>query len=133
MEEEIYMHQSKGCVQVGKEHLVCKLPKALYGPKQSSRVWYQRIDNNLIEEGFQHCSADLGVYIKRIGKSVLILALYVNNILVMSRDLSLVDAFKLKLGAEFEMTDHGEIHYCLGIQVQGDRKNRLIHLTKHVY
>jgi hypothetical protein len=33
LEEDIYMDQPQGFVQDGKEHLVCKLEKSLYGLK----------------------------------------------------------------------------------------------------
>ena len=35
LEEEIYMQQHKGFEEKGKENLVCKLRKSLYGLKQS--------------------------------------------------------------------------------------------------
>jgi len=37
LEEEIYMTQPLGFKDVGKEKLVCKLEKSLYGLKQSPR------------------------------------------------------------------------------------------------
>ena len=40
LEEEIYMKQPKGFISKGKEELVCKLKKYLYGLKQSPRIWY---------------------------------------------------------------------------------------------
>ena len=37
LEEQIYMEQPEGFTQPGKEHLVCKLKRSLYGLKQSPR------------------------------------------------------------------------------------------------
>jgi hypothetical protein len=37
--EEVYMKQPKGYVKEGKEYLVCKLSKSIYGLKQSPRCW----------------------------------------------------------------------------------------------
>ena len=45
LEEEIHMQQPEGFVKIGKEHLVCRLKKSLYGPKQAPRQWYQKFDS----------------------------------------------------------------------------------------
>ena len=43
LKEEIYMKQPPGYVQLGKEGLVCKLRKSIYGLKQSSRCWNEKL------------------------------------------------------------------------------------------
>jgi hypothetical protein len=45
LEEDIYMNQLEGFVIPGKESLVCRLKKSLYGLKQSPRQWYKRFDS----------------------------------------------------------------------------------------
>lgn len=42
-----------GYVKVGEEHKVCKLKKALYGQKQTSRAWYSCINDYLSKQGFK--------------------------------------------------------------------------------
>ena len=42
LDEEIYMEQPPGHAEKGKENLVCKLKRSLYGLKQSPRCWNQR-------------------------------------------------------------------------------------------
>ena len=37
LDEDVYMEQLAGFVEIGKENLVCKLNKSIYGLKQASR------------------------------------------------------------------------------------------------
>ena len=52
LEEEIYMKQPPGYVQSGKENLVCKLRKSIYGLKQSPCCWNQKLCDHLKSLGF---------------------------------------------------------------------------------
>ncbi|KAJ9709896.1 hypothetical protein PVL29_001400 [Vitis rotundifolia] len=45
LDEDMYMEQPIGFVEVGKEDLVCKLNKSIYGLKQASRQWYLKFDS----------------------------------------------------------------------------------------
>jgi Reverse transcriptase (RNA-dependent DNA polymerase) len=53
LNEVIYMNQPEGYEEPGQEHLVCKLKKGLYGLKQASRSWNEKIDSVFKEEGFK--------------------------------------------------------------------------------
>ena len=47
LEEDIYMQQPEGFVERGKENLVCKLKRSLYGLKQAARCWNTALDSQL--------------------------------------------------------------------------------------
>ena len=63
LEEEIYMVQPEGFD--GKEGLVCKLQKGLYGLKQSARNWNARLRKHLKSLGFQQSSCDPCIFINK--------------------------------------------------------------------
>ena len=50
--EEVYTKQPEGYVIPGKEHLVCKLKKSIYGLKQSPCCWNTALHNHLKKMGF---------------------------------------------------------------------------------
>ena len=52
LDEDVYMEQPIGFVEVGKEDLVCKLNKSIYGLKQASRWWYLKFDRIITQNGY---------------------------------------------------------------------------------
>ena len=59
---------------------VCKLKKALYGPKQDPRDWYGRIYSFLTSLGFTKSKVDPDLYLKVMDDEPVILLLYVDDL-----------------------------------------------------
>ena len=91
LDEEIYMQQPVGFITPGQENKVCKLRKSIYGLKQSSRQWYIKFHNDIISFGFQMIEEDHCVYLKRSKKSFVILSLYVDDVLIIGNNMSLMN------------------------------------------
>ena len=128
LEEEIYMSQPEGYVKEGEEELVCKLNKSIYGLKQSSRCWFNTIDEFLENSGYTKSSSDPCIYIKREGENIMLIALYVDDLIPATNSKSMLHREKAALQQRFEMKDLGEVHYCLGIQVERDKDNKRMKL-----
>ena len=60
--EEVYMKQPEGFVEQGKEHLICRLNRSIYGLKQSPCCWNQALDSRLKELGFKQTAGDSCLY-----------------------------------------------------------------------
>ena len=56
--ENVYMSQPNSFEEVGKEHIVCKLHKSIYGLKQASRQWYLKFDEVVTFNGFKENIVD---------------------------------------------------------------------------
>ena len=80
----------------------------------------------MIEE--DHC-----VYLKRSKKSVLILSLYVDDILIVGSDMDSIVTIKKWLSSTSEMKDMGEAHFVLGIEIVRDRSKKLLGLSQENY
>jgi hypothetical protein len=61
LEEDVYMTIPAG-VQSHKPGQVCKLLKSLYGLKQASRRWYEKLTSLLIHEGYQQSTSDYSLF-----------------------------------------------------------------------
>eukprot|EP00253_Pinus_taeda_P019970 PITA_19970 len=75
------------------------------------------MDSFLLETGFSRCHSDNTVYTKKVGKSLIILILYVDDLILTGSDPNLINHVKSTLKKKFEMTDLGHLHYFLGLQV----------------
>ena len=115
IEEDIYMTIPEGFSLPSKSNLVCKLCKSLYGLKQSSRAWYQRLDQYLIFHNFHRLEFDASIYIQRkVDNTFLILTVYVDDCIFVSNQLTFILNIKTLLQQEFDMSDEGELHFTLG-------------------
>eukprot|EP00253_Pinus_taeda_P003028 PITA_03028 len=130
LHEEIYMEQPIGFIQTDSS-LLCWLKKSLYGLKQSPRAWYAKMDSFLLESGFSSYHSDNNVYTKKVGKSLIILVFYVDDLILTGSDPNLINHVKCSLKKKFEMTDLGHLHYFLGFQVLQSKEGISLSQSKY--
>ena len=117
LQEEVYMDQPPGFEDECCLGYVCKLRKALYGLKQAPRSWYQQIDKFFQNLNFKRCPSDANLYTHEYDGKYVIIVLCVDDLFIIGDHEYLIQKTKNALGTEFEMTDLGLLHYCLGIEV----------------
>jgi hypothetical protein len=59
--------------------------------------------------------------------------LYVDDLIILSSDVTKLKWLKSQLEKEFELSDLGELNYCLGVQFQRDRKTHTITMSQTTY
>jgi hypothetical protein len=123
LDEEIYMELPKGYYD--DDTLVYKLVKSIYGLKQAPRVWYKVIDAFFKRQGFAKSTCDPAVYIRRdppglggAGLAPLIVAIYVNDLVIIGPKIAQIEQLKKALKQTFDMTDLGEVKNLLGMQIE---------------
>src|SRR5277367_4212948 len=129
LNEEIYMTVPEG-IDHDAITSICKLKKTLYGLKQSPRMWNQKIDQYLINQGFIRLQVNHSIYIRQMDRSLAIIALYVDDLRILTDMIETMKNLKFALSNKFEMTDCGELYHFLGIQITRDRANRNISLSQ---
>lgn len=115
IKEEIYLKPPEGLkVESGK---VLKLQKSIYGLKQSGRNWNEKMNETLLEIGFKRCSAEPCLYYLREGKSIVILALYVDDCYCFHNDSVLSKRIKDALQKKFTIKDLGAATNLVGMKL----------------
>ena len=130
--KEVYTTQPEGFISRNGSK-VCKLHISIYGLKQASRSWNIRFDETIKEFGFSQNLDEPCVYKKTSGNAVVCLVLYVDDILLIGNDVSVLQSVKIWLSNNFSMKDLVEATYILGIKIYRDRSNRLLGLSQSTY
>ena len=132
--EEVYMTQPEGFIEQGKEHLVCRLKRSIYGLKQSPRCWNHALDSQLKGMGFEQTSSDPCLYVRLDSEGEMFLvAVYVDDIILGGRSEAKLNAVKEELSRRFEMKDLGPLHHFLGVKVIQDRLTGVIWIGQPSY
>lgn len=116
LNEEIYMNQPEGFHNGTSK--VCKLNRSLYGLKQASRMWNERFHRFMEKIKFKRCQSDHCLYIRASTDVTCYVLLYVDDLIIMCRDINTIQTIKRLLSSEFEMTDIGVANTFLGIHVE---------------
>eukprot|EP00253_Pinus_taeda_P026977 PITA_26977 len=122
LNEELYMEQPEGFIQGRNRRLVCKLRKSFYGLRQSPRQWCNKFDSFTVRKNFIRSEYDHCVYFKSFNGIFIILALYVDDMLIASKSMEEISKLKAQLSRMFDMKDFGAAKHILGMEIHRDKK-----------
>src|SRR5271156_5162244 len=111
LEPSIYMEPPPGSIDYGRPNIVWKLKKSLYGLKQASRAWYQKAKQEFLTLAFTRSDADHSVFVYDDDERICIIALYVDDLMLVSNDTTILRGAKKNLMEVFKMKDLGPIHW----------------------
>ena len=114
--EEIYIDQPFGYETKTKDKLVCRLNKAIYGLKQSARCWNDKLNEVMSKIGLKHFASEECIFANKTKE--LIVGTYVDDLLILSTSLDMIDNFKKRLSEQLVITDKGEAEEFLGINIR---------------
>ncbi|XP_019188316.1 PREDICTED: uncharacterized protein LOC109182623 [Ipomoea nil] len=116
LDEEVYMQPPLG-FSGGRKEQVCKLIKSLYGLKQASRQWNTKLTIALKHMGFKQAVPDSSLFIRGKNRSLVALLVYVDDIVLASESLEIIQNVKQQLSTSFLLKDLGPLRYFLGLEV----------------
>jgi hypothetical protein len=114
-----------------KEKQVILLSKALYGLKQSPRLWQTNLSNLLRKEGFKPLVSNSAIFYNP--KSKVYIVTYVDDCLLIGPNKDAIQAYKKRFNKVYTIEDRGPASFFLGVQIQRDRKKRLLYIHQRQY
>lgn len=118
LEEDVYMRQPPGFKDDSRKDHICKLQKAIYGLRQSTRAWFRRLRDFLVSVGFKESISDQSLFIYSKDEVVAYFLVYVDNMVLTSSSDQFVEEIIKKLGNEFALKDLGVLGFFLGIHLK---------------
>ncbi|GKB87421.1 retrovirus-related pol polyprotein from transposon TNT 1-94 [Tanacetum coccineum] len=131
LREEVYVSQPDGFVDQDNLNHVYKLKKALYGLKQAPRAWYDLLSKFLLSQEFSKGTVDPTLFIRRQGKDILLVQIYVDDIIFASTTPELCDQFSKIMCSQFKMSMMGKISFFLGLQISQSLRGIFINKSKY--
>ncbi|RVW88735.1 Retrovirus-related Pol polyprotein from transposon TNT 1-94 [Vitis vinifera] len=108
-----------------------KLQRSLYGLKQSGRMWYNRLSEYLLKEGYVNNPICPCIFIKKSETGFAIIAVYVDDLNLVGTPEELTRTTNY-LKKEFEMKDLGKTKFCLGLQIEHFPNGVLVHQSTYI-
>ena len=133
IDADIYMRQPEGYINPNNPNKVCKLRKGLYGLKQGGRIWNEKIDKYLKSQGYIPSDADPCIYVKCKKGKIVIIALYVDDTIIVTNCNDMLHSAKKMLNEKFDMTDLGEVKSILGMSIKRNRKDGVLTINQSAY
>src|SRR5882762_3529663 len=126
------MEQPEGFEQGEPGQVLC-LKRSLYGLKEASRMWYQKLQTVLIDIGVHCVEVDSSIYVLT-GESVrIIMLVFVYDINLASNSLDAIQSVVKELQSHFRLRALGPTSYLLGIHITRARPNRTLSLSQRQY
>ncbi|GJW05412.1 retrovirus-related pol polyprotein from transposon TNT 1-94 [Tanacetum coccineum] len=130
MREEVYVSQPDRFVDQDNSNHVYKLKKDLYGLKQAPCAWYDLLSKFLLSQEFSKGTVDPTLFIRRQGKDLLLVQIYV-DIIFASTTPELCDQFSKIMCSQFKMSMMEKISFFLGLQISQSPKGIFINQSKY--
>ncbi|SGY28176.1 BQ5605_C083g12990 [Microbotryum silenes-dioicae] len=115
LDKPLYIRVPDGIYMPGK---VLQLHRSLYGLRQAGRIWNDEIDSALSALGYAATESDHCVYVRTAGDERHYIALYVDDLLMISPSLPEIERTLQGLEQRYGVKRLGEAEYILGIQIR---------------
>jgi len=130
IKEMVYVEQPLGFEEIRRFDDVYHIKKVLYGLKQAPRAWYEKLNNLLINHEIDKSKVDTTLFIKRRGKDLFIVQIYVDDIIIGSANDVMCKDFAKMMKSEFKICLIGELNFLLRLQIKQSPEGTFIYIKR---
>lgn len=121
LDEELYMEQPEHFIIPGKERMVYRLLKAIYGLKQASKAWRKFIAKLLKQLKCDQSKSDPSIFILvKNGKVEALILTYVDDFIISGRNSEILMRIAQYIASKVEVRVETEVEEFLGMVVEHD-------------
>ncbi|GJQ91047.1 retrovirus-related pol polyprotein from transposon TNT 1-94 [Tanacetum coccineum] len=99
--------------------------------EEAPRAWYDLLSSFLLSQGFSKGTVDPTLFISRIGKDILQVQIYVDDIIFASTTTELCNKFSEIICSKFKMSMMGKITFFLGLQILQSPRGIFLNQSKY--
>ena len=135
LDEDLYMRIPPGLPRfdAGGKALVAKLKKSLYGLKQAGREFNILLVNFLETLGFKRSIIDSCLFIKDTKTDIIMLAVWVDDIVIASSTVEARNTFVDLVRARFPIEETQTLDWILGMKIVHQRESRRLEISQQLY
>lgn len=130
--EVVWMKPPPGFSNAYKGVRALRIRRPIYGLKQSARRWYEKFVEIFEKLGFTVSGADPGAFYRRDPGPIIVI-IHVDDCTIGAPYVTLIEEFKRRLVDFVEISDLGELHWLLGIEICRVREKRTLSLSQSAY
>lgn len=131
--EVIWMRPPPGFGNLFKGVRALKLLRPIYGLKQSGRRWYEKFVWIFKQLGYTVSRVDPGIFYLKSPDGLTIVIIHVDDCTIGASNKKLISDFKSGVQRYVEITDLGELHWLLGIEVRRSRELKTLSISQSAY
>ena len=132
IDETVYVRQPPCFLDAQHPDYVWKLKGAMYGLKQAPLLWNQHINATLSKLGFRRHEGEYGLYFKKCPQGLVLVALYVDDLLIAAASTRMVRQVKCQLQSVYAMKDLGPVNKFLGMNISQTKDYIALALTDYI-
>ena len=132
--EEVYLEQPQEFVKRGSdgEKLVCRLNKSIYCLKQAANNWYEELAIFLLRQGFIRSRNDHCLFAGSEAEDHTFILIWVDDIIVASRSMTVISDVKKALEATFHMEDRGRLDWFLILRIRQEEGKVTVNQERYI-